>query len=232
MPSNEGNGSMSVRTDDDFDLQTSVQDELAWIPDVDSAGIGVAVMDGTVTLSGEIENYSERVAAVHAALRVRGVRALVDDLSVHSKSPWPATETDIAKRVARALRAASNVPVTVQAQISAHNVTLTGQVDWEYQRRAAERTVQRLRDVYSVTDHMTLAPRPAPRGAEAESGISAALARNALIDAKEIHVTMVGDRAILTGRVPSWTAKVQAGNAAWASPHVADVDNRLIVEAH
>lgn len=217
-----------VRTD--HDIQTAVQDELEWTPDVDAAGIGVAVEAGTVSLSGEVDSYAEQVAAARAALRVRGVTAVVDNLAVHPKNGWSVTETDIAKEVQRALKWASTVPDTVKAKIKEHAVILTGQASWDFQRRAAKRAVQYLSGVYSVDNRITLTARPSAD--DTEERIKKALTRNAQLDANTIDATVSGNRVILTGTVRSWAEKQQAGQAAWASPHVTDVDNRIVVRAH
>ncbi|MES1169155.1 MAG: BON domain-containing protein, partial [Leifsonia sp.] len=213
----------------DQDIQTAVRDELEWTPDVDASGIGVAVADGTVSLSGEVADYSERVAATRAALRVRGVTAVVDDLAVHPRSGFVVTETDIAKEVERALKWASNVPDTVKAEIKDHTVTLTGSVNWDFERQAAKRAVQYLRGVYTVNNLITLTARPS--ALDTEERIMKALTRNAQIDANSIGATVTGSKVTLTGTVHSWAEKQQAGQAAWASPHVTDVDNRILVRA-
>lgn len=220
---------MAIHTDTDLDVQTLVMDELDWTPDVDAAGIGVAVVDGIVTLSGEVGSYVERLAAKKAARRVRGVRTVVDDLTVHPKSAWPVTETDIAKEVERALRAAINVPQSVKADVQGHSVTLSGEVDWDFQRHAAKRAVQHLRGVSAVNSTIQLAARPS--GTDTEERIRRALTRNAQLDGLTIHVAVHGNKVTLTGTVKSWTERQQAGNAAWASPHVTEVDNQIMVRA-
>jgi osmotically-inducible protein OsmY len=218
---------MTIDTSIDLDVQTLVLEELKWTPDVDAAGIGVAVEDGTVTLSGEVDSYAERLAAKKAARRIRGVRTVVDDLTVHAASDPAITETVIAREVERALRGASNVPESVQAEIQGRNVTLTGEVDWEFQRRAAKRAVQFLRGVRSVNSMIRLSARPS--AADAEERIRNALTRNAQLDGKTIQVSVDGTRATLTGTVRSWVERQQAENAAWASPHVTKVDNGIVV---
>lgn len=211
----------------DQDLQTAVQAELEWTPDVDAPGIGVAVDDGAVTLSGEVDDHFVRTAAKQATLRVRGVVAVVDDLTVHPKGIWPTTETDIAKEVERALAGAANMPDTIKAEISEHTVTLTGQVRWDYERKAAQRAVQYLRGVFYVLNHITLTARPT--AADAEQRIMNALRRSALVDAKRLNVVVTGNHAILTGNVSSWAEKEEAGRAAWSSPNVTDIENRIVV---
>ncbi|HEY9470268.1 MAG TPA: BON domain-containing protein [Propionibacteriaceae bacterium] len=222
--------SMGTSVRSDQNIQIAVQDELEWTPDVDAAGIGVAVEDGTVSLSGEVDSYAERVAAKRAALRVYGVSTVVDNLVVHPRSKGALTETDIAKEVKRALKAASNVPDTVKAEITDHAVVLTGEVNWDFQRRAAKRAVQYLHGVYSVESRLTLSARPS--SADAEERIKNALIRNAQLDAKTIDVAVSGNTVTLTGAVRSWAEKQQAGQAAWASPHVTEVFNRIVVRAY
>lgn len=222
--------STAILTRSDHDIQTDVQDELEWTPDVDAAGIGVAVDDSTVTLSGEVDDYAERTAAKRAALRVRGVSTVVDALTVHPTATTTVTETDIAKEVERALKWATNVPDSVKAELIGHNVILTGEVQWDFQRQAAKAAVRYLRGVYTVNNMITLRARPS--ATDAVERIKNALVRNAQLDASHIAVTVAGNSATLTGNVRSWAEKKQAGAAAWASPHVTDVDNRLVVQTY
>lgn len=212
----------------DQKTQAAVQAELQWSPDFDASGIGVAVKDGAVILSGEVKNLSEQHAATRAALRVDGVSTVVDDLTVHPEATWAVTELDIAKEVEHALTWAANVPETVQAKVEGHKVTLTGEVTWDFQRQAARRAILYLRGVHMVDNHISLSARPSVAGTE--DNIRKALVRNAQIDAGNIDVLVHGTRVTLSGDVRSWSEKQQAGRAAWASPDVTDVDNRLYVQ--
>lgn len=220
---------MTIASTSDLDIQTLVRDELDWSPDVDEAGIGVSVEDGAVTLSGEVDSYAERLSAKRAALRVRGVRTVVDALSVRPTKDAPPNETEVAREVDHALKIAANVPDSVQAEVTGHNVTLIGQVEWEFQRNAAQRVVQYLRGVYTVSNLIMLKARPS--APDTEERIRKAIERNALLDARTIHVQVDGNTVTLTGTVRSWAESTQAADAAWASPHVTDVDNQIVVKA-
>jgi osmotically-inducible protein OsmY len=208
----------------DTAVQNAVREELTWAPEIRGGGIGVSVQDGTVTLSGEVDDYVEKVAAVNAALRVRGVRTVVDDLVVHSSSN-AISEADIAQAVDHALRASTNVPPGVQATVHGSTVTLSGEADWEYERLAARNAVRFLHGVEGVTNLVTLRERAS--AGDARERIREALTRNAQLDANTIDVKVDGSRAILTGTVRSFAEKRQAERAAWSSPHVTAVDNRI-----
>lgn len=216
-------------TRSDHDLQTAVLKELEWAPEMDATGIGVSVNSGAVILTGEVHDHAESVAAQQAALRVRGVSAVVDDLKVRPHVSWPASEIEIATAVANALRWASNVPDTVQAEIKDHKVTLIGSVRWDFERIAARDAVHYLRGVYAVDNQITLSARPSAPDTGAR--IRDAILRNAQLDANHISVDVDGNTVTLSGKVRSWSEKQQAAAASWASPHVTDVKNNLEVWA-
>ncbi|MET0474518.1 MAG: BON domain-containing protein [Mycobacterium sp.] len=213
----------------DRDIHAAVEAELEWTPEVDSAGIGVAVDDGVVSLFGEVDDYTQRTAAKRAALRVRAVTAFVNDLKVKPKSAWSLSETDIGKSVEHALRSASNVPETVKAEIDGHDVTLTGQVAWDFQRRAAKRAVQYLRGVCWVNNRITLTPRAS--AVDTAERIRNAIVRNAQVEANAVTVAAAGDTVTLSGTVRSWAERRQADIAAWSSPHVSEVYNHIVVKS-
>ena len=220
---------MTTTTRSDVEIQAAVQEELDWTPEVDAPGIGVSVEGGTVALSGEVDSFPEKIAAKRATLRVAGVNTVIDNLSVHPKSALTLTETDVAQEVRHALNAAANVPEGVDAEVQGHNVVLTGEVQWNFQREAARRAVQFLHGVHSVESRITLAARPT--AADAEERIQNAIKRNALLDANTIKASVEGNKVVLTGAVRSWAEKLQASRAVWASPHVTEVENRIIVRA-
>jgi osmotically-inducible protein OsmY len=230
MQSKEHNNmSVAAPTRTDQNIKTAVEDELEWTPEVDAAAIGVAVDDGVVSLSGEVDNYAELTAATGAAQRVRDVTAVVNDLNVHPDAAYSVSGTDIGKEVEHALRSASTVPDTVKAEIDGNTVTLTGQVKWDFQRRAAKRAIQYLRGVYSVRNRITLTPRIS--AVDTELRIKSAFIRNAQLDANAITVSVAAEKVTLSGTVRSSAERRQADLAAWSSPHVSDVVNHIVVRS-
>jgi len=209
----------------DNTIQDAVRDELDWTPEVNAAHIGVSAVNGAVTLSGEVDSYSERIAAKDAALRVEGVTAVADDITVNHKGKGK-SDTDVAEAVANALAwTAVLTPGTVQAEVSNHVVVLSGTVDWNYQRQAARRAVEHIAGVSFVDSRIRLARRPS--AADTAERIKNALVRNVEIDSAAITVTLDGTEVHLGGSVRSWAEKKQAEQAAWASPNVTEVNNAI-----
>lgn len=218
--------STATLTDADVRVRDAVLRQLEWDREVDASEVGVAAKNGTVTLTGYIDSYSGKLAAERAAKRVRGVRAVANDIEVRLK--LERTDPEIAADVVRALQLRGTIPDTVQAAVHHGRVTLTGQVDWLFQSRDAEKAVRHIRGVRHVVNYITIAPRAVER--DIRHRIVAALHRNANIDARQITVAMDGDRAILTGSVGTWLQRESAERAAADAPGVACVENRILVE--
>ena len=220
---------MTQPHESDHELRRAISDELEWTPSIDSDQISVAVTDGAVTLTGQVTSYPQKQQAVKAALRVRGVTAIADEIVVHHPSgAW--SDTDIAREAAVALdNTVIITPGAVKATVHDHAITLTGTVAWQYEREAAERAVAPLRGVSTVHNDITLLPPEPVDAAHAKSGITSALVRGAHADAQRISVEIDGSEVILTGVVSSWAERRQAAHAAWSIPGVTEVDNRLTV---
>jgi osmotically-inducible protein OsmY len=212
----------------DTRVRDAVISQLDWDPAVDASAIGVAAQGGAVTLTGYINTYAGKLAAERAAKRVRGVRGVANDLEVRLKIER--TDADITADVVKALELHSTIPDGVQAAVHSGHVTLTGTVDWMFQKHDAERAVRHVRGVRAVVNRIAIAPRAIER--DVRHRIVEALHRNADLDARHIRLTVVEDRATLTGTVDTWLQRETAERAAADAPGIRVVDNRLAIEPH
>lgn len=213
----------------DAQLQRDVMDELRWDPAVGDAEIGVAVKDGVVTLAGEVESFARRFAAVKAAERVAGIRAIAEDIHVKIPSASTRTDTEIAHATANALEWDVEVPVTgVKARVQDGWVWLEGDVEWQYQRVAAERAVRYLTGVKGVNNVLRIAPKLSV--SDVKDRIQRALQRTAEVESKNISIETAADgKVVLRGTVHSFAERRDAENAGWSAPGVREVDDELAV---
>ncbi len=209
-------------------LKEDILAELQWAPDVHETDVGVIVKDGVVTLTGHLSSLAEKHAAENAALRVHGVKALAVEISVKLPSGAERTDAEIAEAAQQALAWNTLVPRdAVHPRVEKGWVTLTGQVEWEYQRSAAYAAVRNLVGVIAVTNSVTVKPRVTM--SSVEKSIHDALARQADREAKRVEVTVNGTQVSLHGRVHSWAERQAAQGAAWSVPGVSSVVNALTV---
>lgn len=214
----------------DIQLQKDVIDELKWHPRTRDAEIGVAAKDGVVTLSGTVVSYLQRFEATHLAEKVSGVRAVADELTVRLPNSSVRTDTDIAHAVLSAFRWNIEVPDTrITVKVEEGWVTMHGEVEWQFQKQAAERAVRYLTGVKGVTDMITVKPAKV-EPAVVKQQIEAALKRSATVDSGRVRVeTGIGGRVVLRGTLRSWTERADAERAAWATPGVTMVEDELAV---
>lgn len=217
---------MTAKYTDD-EIQQWVEEELEWTPGLDSAGIGVSVVDGAVRLSGEVANLSDRADAIRAAERVQGVTTIIDDLRVAVQGSREPDEGDLAHAVQREVAWVGSEPNSVRAEVHGHAVLLTGEVEYNFQRDSVRRAVSRIPGVHSVESRIALHRRPS--AADTAERIRRALVRHATIDASHVDVAADGTTVRLTGFVSSYLERAQAEEAAWASPHVEHVENHIAV---
>lgn len=220
---------MMARTDEQ--IQRDVLEELKWDARVQPNEIGVSVTDGVVTVTGWVDSYTKKWVAERTAHRVRGVKAVANDIEVRLPSSVDRTDADVAQAATRALQWDAFVPIErLDVTVSRGWVTLQGEVEWQYQRRAAERAVRRLSGVRGVTNLIAVRPRIKPSPSDLRQRIEDALVRSAETDAERIRVEVTGDQIVLTGTVRSWAEKEEAERVAWSAPGVTAVDNRIVVD--
>jgi osmotically-inducible protein OsmY len=214
----------------DQDIQSAVLDELTWEPRVQPHEIGVTVAEGVVTLTGRVDSYAKKWAAERAAHRVARVRAVANDLAVQLATGAERTDPDLAAAASHALEWDAFVPIEkLQVTVSSGWVTLHGDVEWEYQRRAAERAVGRLTGVRGVSNGITVQPAAAPDGRNLAERIVDALARAGATEAERITVRVHGDTAVLAGLVHSMPERAEVEQVAWSAPGIREVQNHIAV---
>jgi osmotically-inducible protein OsmY len=212
----------------DIQLKNDIETELTWDPKVNAAHIGVTVDQGAVSLLGTVDTYAEKWAAEEATKRVGGVRTVAQDLEVKVLGEHKRNDSEIAAAVQRTLEWDVFIPKTVTAEVRDGGVTLKGQVNWHYQRDAAERAARQLPGVVGVFNSIELTPEIS--GALVKEKVEAALQRQAKVDAKSIHVDIAGSKVTLTGHASSWQSIEDASNAAWAAPGVTQVIDHVKIQ--
>ena len=216
-----------MKTDDQ--LQQDVIDELIWEPRVDATHVGVRVEDGVVLLTGYVPSYPKKRAAEEAALRVRGVRAVADEMEVRLPGGLRRADAAVARAAADALAWDVHVPdEALHVEVEAGVVTLTGEVPWDYQRRRAVAAVGRLAGVRRVVNLISVRPQVAPAGVEGK--IERAFARTAHEAGGGLRVEADGGEVVLRGTVASPAERRAAARAAWSAPGVTRVRDELEVQ--
>jgi osmotically-inducible protein OsmY len=213
----------------DSSLQQAVIAELNWEPGVTGAHVGVTVEEGVVTLTGHVETFAEKHAAQSAALRVKGVRAVADEIEIHLRPETKRTDEELAAAAAERLAwDVSLPPDAVKVTVENGWITMSGEVDWYYQKAAAEQDIYRLFGVVGIVNGITIKSKV--QASTISDDIMHALHRSWFFDPKTIEVTADGEGTVrLTGKVASWHDRQVAAATAWAAPGVTAVDNEIIV---
>ena len=213
----------------DTNLQQAVTAELGWEPSITASHIGVTANDGVVTLSGHVNSFFQKHAAEDAARRVKGVRAVAEEIEVRLPFEGKRGDDDIATAAVSRLAWDMSVPRdAIKVQVEKGWVTLTGTVEWHYQKVAAVSAIRPLMGVTGVSDNVAL--RPSVSTSNISDDIMHALHRSWFFDGDTIKVSASGGDIKLTGTVSSWHDRQVAAETAWAAPGATSVVNDLMVE--
>lgn len=215
----------------DRQLQQDVTDELRFDPRLDTAHLGVAAADGVVTLSGQADSEEARHAASETAMRVGGVRGLVNEIAVQLPVHHQQDDTALTRAAVTALSNNLLVPDRrVRVQVQQGVVTLSGTVTWHFERLAALHAVRMLRGVRGVQDRIEVGPHPEVNWVAVKKEIQRAFGRHASVDALGVGVTVDAGTVTLSGTVRSLAERRDAEEVAWSVPGVRRVENELLVE--
>jgi len=213
----------------DTDLQKDLVAELNWEPSLRNDDVAVGVRDGVVTLAGFVDSFIDKWKAERAASKIKGVKAIANELEVKLPTTSSRPDPDIARAALDALNWDISVPHDrIKVKVEKGWLTLEGDVDWYYQKEAAERAVRHLTGVKGVSNLIMLRVQPAP--SDVKQRIKEALQRGAQVDAEHITVDIEGNQAILRGTVRSYAEMRDAERAARNAPGVTEVKNRLTVD--
>lgn len=212
----------------DQTLKQSVLDELAWIPNFNEAHVGVTARDGVVTLTGHVGSFSEKHEVERAVSRISGVKAIAEEIEIRYYENIGHGDEQIAKQASDVLSWDLCVPKNkVKVLIDKGWVTLRGNVDWYYQKNAAESDVRKLYGVMGVINQIVI--EPTIQASDVKKKIAAALERNAELQANGIVVTVDGGKVTLTGEVDSYYERTVAKNTVWSAPGVTHVNDLMTV---
>jgi osmotically-inducible protein OsmY len=221
MPLAERRPQMSDRT-----IKQAVEEELDWEPSIDAEHIGVTVEDGVVTLSGHVGSYAEKYAAEKAAKRVKGVRAIAQEIEIRFPSDKKTSDDQIAKRALDIIAWNSTIPKDkVLVKVQSGFVTLSGEVEWFYQRDDAENAVRKLAGIKGISNEIKIKSRV--EASDIKQRIETALKRNAELEAGTIKVSVFNGRVTLDGKVKAWYERDLAERMAWSAPGVTSVDDHI-----
>lgn len=212
----------------DSTLKQDILDELEFQPEIDANDIGVTVENGVVTLTGHVPNYSQKLAVERAVGRLKGVKGIAQEIEVRYAGTHGTSDDEIAQRAVNTIKWNTMVPDDkVQVKVQDGWVTLTGALDWNYEKIGAEHAVRDLKGVRGVVNLIELRQRVLPK--DVKKHIVSALHRNAAMEAEAIRVDVAGNKVTLAGKVKTWADREIAEEAAWATSGVTAVEDRLTV---
>lgn len=211
---------------DDKSLKRLIDDELDFEPSIDAADIGVTVENGIVTLSGHVPNYAQKTKVEEIVGRIKGVRGYAEEIEVRFPGERHMADDLLAERAADLIKWNAMVPPdAVKVKVQTGYMTLTGSVEWQYQKDSAYRAVSQMDGLVGVYNRIELRPRIS--AADVKTRIEDALKRNAELEADAIKVNVADGKVTLEGKVKAWWERGIAERAAWAAPGVKQVEDHL-----
>lgn len=212
----------------DITLKQLINDELEFEPSIDAADIGVAVENGIVTLTGHVPHYGQKSKIEEIVSRIKGVRGFAEEIEVRPIGAKSTADDVLAKRAADLIHWNAFVPDDmVKVKVQKGYVSLTGTVEWQYQKDSAYRAVRDMQGITGVNNQIVLTPQA--MAVDVKARIENALKRNAQVEAEGIKVKVTGGKVTLEGKVKAWSERYIAERAAWAAPGVNQVDDRLTI---
>jgi osmotically-inducible protein OsmY len=212
----------------DSQLYNDVLNKLEFEPDIDDKKLAISIHEGIVTLGGVVNKYNEKVAAERAVKSVFGVKGVANEIAIESVPQYQRDDVSIAKSAVKALEFDSVIPTeAIKVVVERGWVVLSGEVPWNFQRRAAESCINNLYGIKGIINQIEVKAGVTP--GEVKNCIIKEFERNALIDAEGIRVEAEGSTVTLSGRVRNWSEMEAAENAAWAVPGVSHVNNLLTI---
>jgi osmotically-inducible protein OsmY len=213
----------------DHEILKDVQDQLKWDSYLNSSEIGVSVKNGIVTLTGIVDSYWKKIDAENTVKKVSGVTTVVQKIEVRLSDSGKRRDTDIAEEIQNAFRWSVLVPKDkIKVKVEDGWVTLEGDVEWEFQRNAARRAVEKLEGVVGVTNNIRITPKVTP--SDIKEKIKSAFIRSATFDSDKIIISVDGNTVRLSGKVRSWAEKKEAERQAWLAPGVTKVENDIEID--
>jgi osmotically-inducible protein OsmY len=213
----------------DRQLQLNALDALAFEPSIDSANIGVAVSHAVATLTGHVHTYTQKLAAERAVWRVKGIKAIAQEIEVRFANDKKLADDQIAERAAKILDWDVMVPKNkLRVSVSGGVVTLSGSVNWQFERRAAEDDVAKLSGVVAINNDIEIVPET--QAANIRERITEALQRCAEIQANQLQIDVrENGLVVLEGKVDNWNELQAVERAAWSVPGVSRVEQRIVI---
>lgn len=213
---------------EDTTLRQIILDELDFEPSIDAASIGVAVDGGIVTLTGHVSTYLQKITAEEAVKRVKGVKGIAEEIEVRLAGTNVTADDEIAKRAVNALTWNACIPRDkIQVKVQQGWITLTGKLEWQFQKNAAAEAVRGLSGVTGVSNQIEISPRASVP--DVKKRIEDALKRDAELEAKAIRVDVADGKVTLEGKVKAWSERQSAERAAWSTPGVKSVVDRISI---